>query len=133
MTKRGSSGLSLLLAIDKPKGMTSHDVVNRVRRVFGEKRVGHMGTLDPLASGVLCVAVGPATRLDAFMSGHNKTYVMDIAFGCATTTDDAEGEVISRGEAPSDLLNEQIAREVVASLVGKGKQLPPVYSAVKVD
>lgn len=81
MTKRGSSGLSLLLAIDKPKGMTSHDVVNRVRRVFGEKRVGHMGTLDPLASGVLCVAVGPATRLDAFMSGHNKTYVMDIAFG----------------------------------------------------
>ena len=133
MTKRGSSGLSLLLAIDKPKGMTSHDVVNRVRRVFGEKRVGHMGTLDPLASGVLCVAVGPATRLDAFMSGHNKTYVMDIAFGCATTTDDAEGEVISRGEAPSDLLNEQIAREVVASLVGKGKQLPPVYSAVKVN
>ena len=133
MTKRGSSGLSLLLAIDKPKGMTSHDVVNRVRRVLGEKRVGHMGTLDPLASGVLCVAVGPATRLDAFMSGHNKTYVMDIAFGCATTTDDAEGEVISRGEAPSDLLNEQIAREVVASLVGKGKQLPPVYSAVKVN
>lgn len=133
MAKRGSSGLSLLLAIDKPKGMTSHDVVNRVRRVFGEKRVGHMGTLDPLASGVLCVAVGPATRLDAFMSGHNKTYVMDIAFGCATTTDDAEGEVISRGEAPSDLLNEQIAREVVASLVGKGKQLPPVYSAVKVN
>lgn len=86
MTKRGSSGLSLLLAIDKPKGMTSHDVVNRVRRVFGEKRVKYMGTLDPLASGVLCVAVGPATRLDAFMSGHNKTYVMDIAFGCATTT-----------------------------------------------
>ena len=67
------------------------------------------------------------------MSGHNKTYVMDIAFGCATTTDDAEGEVVSRGEAPSDLLNEQIAREVVASLVGKGKQLPPVYSAVKVN
>lgn len=63
MAKRGSSGLSLLLAIDKPKGMTSHDVVNRVRRVFGEKRVGHMGTLDPLASGVLCVAVGPAYAL----------------------------------------------------------------------
>lgn len=133
MAKRGSSGLSLLLAIDKPKGMTSHDVVNRVRRVFGEKRVGHMGTLDPLASGVLCVAVGPATRLDAFMSGHNKTYVMDIAFGCATTTDDAEGEVISRGDTPSDLSNEQVAREIVASLVGKGKQLPPVYSAVKVN
>lgn len=133
MAKRGSSGLSLLLAIDKPKGMTSHDVVNRVRRVFGEKRVGHMGTLDPLASGVLCVAVGPATRLDAFMSGHNKTYVMDIAFGCATTTDDAEGEVISRGDAPSDLLNVAVAREIVVSLVGKGKQLPPVYSAVKVN
>ena len=132
MAKRGSSGLSLLLAIDKPKGMTSHDVVNRCRKVFGEKRVGHTGTLDPLASGVLCVAVGPATRLDAYLSGHNKTYIMDIAFGCSTTTDDAEGEITTAGPVPDLLFDEEYAHQRVLTLVGAGKQLPPVYSAVKV-
>lgn len=133
MAKRGASGLSLLIAVNKPKGLTSHDVVNRCRRVFDEKRVGHTGTLDPLASGVLCVAVGPATRLDAYLSGHEKTYVMDVAFGCATATDDAEGDVIAMGEVPPEVYEEDYARTVVASLRGAGKQLPPVYSAVKVD
>lgn len=133
MAKRGSSGLSLLLAINKPKGLTSHDVVNRCRRIFNEKRVGHTGTLDPLASGVLCVAVGPATRLDAYLSGHDKTYVMDVAFGCATATDDAEGVVSAAGEIPPEVYEEEYAHTVVASLKGAGKQLPPVYSAVKVD
>lgn len=132
MAKRGSSGLSLLLAIDKPKGMTSHDVVDRCRKVFSERRVGHTGTLDPLAQGALCVAVGPATRLDAYLSGHRKTYTMDIAFGVATSTDDAEGEVIATGEVPVALYEEDYAAQVVAGLVGAGKQLPPVYSAVKV-
>lgn len=132
MAKRGSSGLSFLIAIDKPKGLTSHDVVNRCRRAFSEKRVGHTGTLDPLASGVLCVAVGPATRLDAYLSGHNKTYTMDIAFGCATATDDAEGAVISQGEVPDEVFEESYAAQIVSTLKGAGKQLPPVYSAVKV-
>jgi tRNA pseudouridine55 synthase len=132
MAKRGSSGLSFLLAIDKPKGLTSHDVVNRCRRLFGEKRIGHTGTLDPLASGILCVAVGPAARLDAFLSSHNKTYTMDVAFGCATATDDAEGEVVASGNIPPEVFEETYARTIVASLVGAGKQLPPVYSAVKV-
>lgn len=132
MAKRGASGLSLMLALEKPRGLTSHDVVNRCRRVLGEKRIGHTGTLDPLASGVLCVAVGPATRLDAYLSGHAKTYVMDIAFGCSTTTDDAEGEVTTCGDIPDCLYSESYARDVVASLKGAGKQLPPVYSAVKV-
>ncbi|WP_251197989.1 tRNA pseudouridine(55) synthase TruB [Anaerotardibacter muris] len=132
MAKRGASGLSLMLALEKPKGLTSHDVVNRCRRVLGEKRIGHTGTLDPLASGVLCVAVGPATRLDAYLSGHAKTYVMDIAFGCSTTTDDAEGEVTTSGEIPECLYSQAYAQDVIASLKGPGKQLPPVYSAVKV-
>lgn len=132
MAKRGSSGLSLLLAIDKPKGLTSHDVVDRCRRVFGEKRVGHTGTLDPLASGVLCVAVGPAARLDAYLSGHDKTYTMDVAFGVATATDDAEGDVVASGDIPPEVFEESYARSVVESLKGAGKQLPPVYSAVKV-
>jgi tRNA pseudouridine55 synthase len=132
MAKRGLSGLSLLLAINKPKGLTSHDVVNRVRRVLNEKRVGHTGTLDPLASGVLCVAVGPAARLDAYLGSHNKTYVMDIAFGCSTETDDAEGSIIHSGEIPEKLYSFDYAQEVVAGLVGAGNQIPPVYSAVKV-
>lgn len=132
MVKRGSSGLSLLLAIDKPKGLTSHDVVDRCRKVFGEKRVGHTGTLDPLASGVLCIGVGPATRLDAYLSGHDKTYMMDIAFGCATATDDAEGDVVASGDIPSEVFEESYACTISASLKGAGKQLPPVYSAVKV-
>lgn len=132
MAKRGSSGESLMLAIDKPKGLSSHDVVNRCRRVFGEKRIGHTGTLDPLASGLLCIAVGPATRLDAYLSGHAKTYEMDIAFGVATTTDDAEGEVINSGKVSEQLYDPVFASLTIGGLVGAGKQLPPVYSAIKV-
>ena len=88
--KRGTTDLSLMVAVDKPSGMTSHDVVNRVRRIFGERRVGHTGTLDPLASGVLPVCIGPATRLDHYLVGHDKSYVVSIVFGAATDTDDAE-------------------------------------------
>jgi tRNA pseudouridine55 synthase len=73
--RRGASGLSGILIVDKPAGITSHDVVNAVRRATGEQRVGHAGTLDPLATGVLVVLVGPATRLEPYLSGHDKTYV----------------------------------------------------------
>ena len=90
MAKRGSSGLSLVVGVNKPAGMTSHDVVNRVRRVFGERRCGHMGTLDPQATGALAVGVGPATRLDPFMTAHDKIYEFTVVFGIATETDDAE-------------------------------------------
>ena len=79
--KRGESGLSLVVGVDKSSGMTSHDVVNRCRRIFGEKRVGHTGTLDPLASGVLPICIGPATRLGAYLTGHDKAYRATIAFG----------------------------------------------------
>ena len=87
--KRGQSGISCLVGVDKPRGMSSHDVVNACRRIFGERRVGHTGTLDPLATGALCICVGPATRLDAYMTNHDKTYDVRIAFGVATDTDDA--------------------------------------------
>ena len=87
--KRGDSGLSLVVGVNKPAGMSSHDVVNRCRRIFGERRVGHTGTLDPMATGVLPLCVGPATRLDAYLVGHDKHYRVRIAFGAATTTDDA--------------------------------------------
>lgn len=133
MAKRGSSGLSLVLGIDKPVGMSSHDVVNRVRRLLGERRVGHTGTLDPLASGVLVVCVGPAARLDAYLTGHDKTYRVRVVFGTATSTDDAEGETIKTAPVSNELYDESFARAKVAALVGKSKQLPPVYSAIKVD
>lgn len=130
--RRGDSGLSLVVGVDKPSGMTSHDVVNRCRRIFGERRVGHAGTLDPLASGVLAVCVGPATRLDAYLAGHDKRYEVRIAFGAATDTDDADGEVTRTAPVPDELLDPFFATAFVASLVGRHKQLPPVYSAVKV-
>ncbi len=132
MAKRGTTDLSLMVAVDKPSGMTSHDVINRVRRIFGERRVGHTGTLDPLASGVLPVCIGPATRLDNYLVGHAKSYVVSVIFGAATDTDDAEGEVIRTGDVPEEVFDPFFASTFVASLVGKAKQLPPVYSAIKV-
>ncbi len=131
--KRGSSGLSLVVGIDKPAGVTSHDVVNRVRRIFEEKRVGHAGTLDPLASGVLPVLVGPATRLSDHLMGHDKAYRVRIAFGQGTTTDDAEGEVIRCHATPSNLLDKDFARKFLKSIIGPQNQLPPSYSAIKVN
>ncbi|HIW75098.1 MULTISPECIES: tRNA pseudouridine(55) synthase TruB [Gordonibacter] len=131
--KRGSSGLSLVVGVNKPAGMTSHDVVNRCRRIFDERRVGHTGTLDPMATGVLPICVGPATRLDAYLTGHDKRYRVRIAFGAATTTDDAEGDIIRTGEVPACVLDPAFATSFVEGLVGARKQLPPAYSAIKVE
>lgn len=129
--KRGESGLCLVLGVDKPTGMSSHDVVNACRNAFGERRVGHTGTLDPLASGALAVCVGPATRLDAFMVGHDKTYDVRISFGAATDTDDALGEVIRTAPVPAQVCDEDFAKSVLARFLGPQKQMPPAYSAIK--
>ncbi len=131
--KRGESGLSLVVAINKPEGLSSHDVVNRCRRVFGERRCGHTGTLDPLATGVLPVCVGPATRLDRFMVGHDKSYRVRIAFGCETTTDDVAGEVSATASIPSFARDPEFARDYVERMVGTHLQVPPQYSAIKVN
>lgn len=130
--KRGASGLCLVVGVDKPSGMSSHDVVNRCRRIFGERRVGHTGTLDPLASGVLPICIGSATRLDAYMTAHDKRYVVDVVFGSATDTDDCDGETIRTADVSDQLFSFDFATEFVATLVGPHKQLPPVYSAIKV-
>ena len=131
--KRGSSGLSLVAAVDKPLGLTSHDVVARCRRIFGEKRVGHTGTLDPLASGVLPVCVGPATRLASYLTAEDKLYEVAIAFGASTDTDDAQGTVLHRGSVPELLEDEEFAQTLLHGLLGRSMQLPPVYSAIKVN
>ena len=131
--KRGQSGLSLVVGVKKPVGMSSHDVVNRCRRIFGEKRVGHTGTLDPLASGVLPILIGPATRLDAYMVGHDKEYLVGIRFGWETNTDDGEGQATRTAAAPPHLDDEEFAARYLESLVGTHEQVPPAYSAIKVN
>src|SRR5215211_3700141 len=123
-----------LLIIDKPAGWTSHDVVARVRRVLKEKRVGHTGTLDPFATGVLVLLVGRATRLAQFLSGAEKEYEATVRLGYATTTGDLTGE---RRESPSAgetaLDCAAVTRErletALAPLRGEIEQVPPMYSA----
>lgn len=131
--KRGSSGLSLVVGIDKPRGISSHDVVNRVRRVFSERRVGHTGTLDPLATGVLPICVGPATRLDTYLTGHDKRYLATMCFGFETTTDDSEGHPTTTGSVHAVLDDESFASSYIEGLIGEHVQTPPQYSAVKID
>lgn len=131
--KRSSSGLNCLLALDKPYGLTSHDVVGKARRLLGERRIGHAGTLDPAATGVLVLGVGQATRLMGMLTLDDKRYEACIAFGAETATDDAEGEVVRTAEVPERLAEEAVAAAVVASLVGPCEQVPPAYSAISVD
>ncbi|MGH3744436.1 MAG: tRNA pseudouridine(55) synthase TruB [Mycobacteriales bacterium] len=124
------SGPEGLLVVDKPSGRTSHDVVARVRRLAGTRRVGHAGTLDPLATGVLVVGLGRATRLLGHLALHDKDYDAGITLGVTTRTDDAEGEVLARSDAPWTV---EGARAAMASLTGEISQAPPAYSAIKID
>ncbi len=117
------------LNIDKPLGITSHDVVARVRRVFGIKKVGHAGTLDPLATGVLIVCVGAATRLSEYVMHQTKAYRAQVKLGEATTTDDAEGEVTQATDAAH--ITQQDVEALLLTFTGDIEQLPPMYSAVK--
>lgn len=131
--KRGASGLSLVIGVDKPSGMTSHDVVIACRRIFGERRVGHTGTLDPLATGVLPICIGPAARLDQYLVGHDKSYVARIAFGASTDTLDALGAIVERDQVPPSVSDARVARACLANMVGFQMQIPPKYSAIKVQ
>ena len=124
--------MNALLAVNKPLGMSSHDVVNRVRRAVGERRVGHAGTLDPAASGVLVVGIGQATKLLGMLTLDRKSYRARIEFGSQTDTDDAEGEVIKRADVPAELCDAAFAEATLAALVGEHDQVPPAYSAVSV-
>ncbi|MCD8315823.1 MAG: tRNA pseudouridine(55) synthase TruB [Eggerthellaceae bacterium] len=130
--RRNSSGLSFVAAIDKPYGMTSHDVINGCRKALGESRIGHAGTLDPFATGVLVVCIGPAARLNQYISCDNKSYEARIVFGRATDTDDCTGNVTFEGKPSEELFEEGFATEFLKTLTGPQKQLPPVYSAIKV-
>jgi tRNA pseudouridine55 synthase len=122
-----SSGL---VVVDKPGGMTSHDVVARVRRLAGTRKVGHAGTLDPMATGVLVLGLNRATRLLGHLTLTDKRYAATIRLGVSTTTDDAEGEVTAT--APTDALTAEAVRKALASFVGELDQVPSAVSAIKV-
>ena len=119
-----------LLVIDKPGGMTSHDVVHRVRRITGERSIGHLGTLDPMATGVLPLLLGQFTRLAQYFSSVEKRYTGTIRFGYATDTYDAEGEIV--GECVEPVLTLEQARAAAARFHGKMDQMPPLFSAKKI-
>ena len=120
-----------LVIVDKPGGMTSHDVVARIRRLAGTRRVGHAGTLDPMATGVLVVGVEKATRLLGYLTLTEKQYDATIRLGQSTSTDDAEGEITFAASA-EDVSAETLAT-AVTSLTGEIAQVPPAVSAIKVD
>ncbi|WP_183099040.1 tRNA pseudouridine(55) synthase TruB [Nocardioides pelophilus] len=120
-----------LVVVDKPAGMTSHDVVARVRRAVGTRKVGHAGTLDPMATGVLVLGVERATRLLGHLMLTEKTYSATVRLGAATTTDDAEGDVTATTSAAH--LTEDDVRTALAAFEGEIEQVPSTVSAIKVD
>ncbi|MFE5410059.1 tRNA pseudouridine(55) synthase TruB [Microbacterium sp. NPDC056569] len=120
-----------ILLVDKPGGITSHDVVARARRALGTRKIGHAGTLDPMATGLLVLGVEGATRLLTFVVGLDKTYEATIRLGVSTDTDDAEGAVIAETDAAS--LDSVAITAGVAGLSGRISQVPSTYSAIKVD
>jgi len=119
-----------LLVLDKPQGWTSHDVVARVRRLTHERRVGHAGTLDPMATGVLVLGIGQGTRVLAYLTDSRKSYQAVVRLGQTTTTYDADGELIS--EASIDSVSRESIDAALDRYRGAFEQLPPIYSAIKV-
>ena len=120
-----------ILLVDKPRGLTSHDVVARVRRILHEKKVGHAGTLDPMATGLLVLGVGPSTRLLRFAQAETKRYVGVVKFGVATDSLDADGTTTEEREVP--LLSTDAVDAATESMIGTQLQTPPMVSAIKVD
>ena len=119
-----------ILNVYKPKGITSHDVVSFARKKLKMKRIGHTGTLDPLATGVLPVLVGNATKLSDIIMADEKKYIAHVVLGITTDTDDTTGEVI---EKKTVSVTEEQLNEVIKDFVGEIEQIPPMYSAIKVD
>jgi len=124
------NAISGVLVVDKPVGMTSHDVVQIVRRGTNIRRAGHTGTLDPRASGVLVILIGPAVRLSEYVSASDKRYQAVVRLGAATDTYDADGRILST--SPVDKITEDLFEEALQGFVGEIEQVPPPYSAVKI-
>ncbi|MBI5947178.1 MAG: tRNA pseudouridine(55) synthase TruB [Chloroflexi bacterium] len=125
-----AAGPEGILLVDKPAGWTSHDAVAKLRRLTGQRRIGHTGTLDPMATGLLVVCLGRATRLVEYMAGHDKRYTGEITLGVSTDTDDAEGTVTA--ERPVPQFSDDDLADLARPFTGTILQRPPAYSAVKV-
>ena len=125
-----------IIIIDKPKGFTSHDVVGKLRRILNMKKIGHTGTLDPNATGVLPICLGVATKASNYLIEHDKIYEVELKLGEQTDTGDAEGNVINVGAhicaQNVDIQKEEIDN-ILQSFLGKQQQIPPMYSAIKID
>jgi tRNA pseudouridine55 synthase len=117
-----------VLIIDKPAGMTSHDVVSEVKKILGVKKAGHTGTLDPMVTGVLPICLNEATKLAGFLTGEDKEYLATMLLGVKTDTLDIEGKIISQSD---NFVTEEEIRAAVTQMLGTIKQVPPAYSAVK--
>jgi tRNA pseudouridine55 synthase len=127
----GSPGTGGILLLDKPQGPTSHDLVARTRRALGTRKVGHAGTLDPMATGLLLLGVDSSTRLLTYLVGLDKEYTATIRLGRSTTTDDAEGEVLADADASG--VTDAALTTAIGALTGEIAQVPSTFSAIKVD
>ncbi|MBE7146041.1 tRNA pseudouridine(55) synthase TruB [Bacillus mycoides] len=121
-----------VVLLHKPKGMTSHDCVFKLRKILHEKRIGHTGTLDPDVTGVLPICVGRATKIAQFLTSETKTYEGEVTLGFSTTTEDASGEVVEKQDVHRVITRKEV-EEVLAELTGTIEQMPPMFSAVKVN
>jgi tRNA pseudouridine55 synthase len=120
-----------VLLVDKPKGLTSHDVVYHLRRKLGMKKIGHAGTLDPMATGLLIMLIGKATRISQYLMSTDKVYEGEATLGVVTDSQDAEGEIMETRPVPE--LSEAAVREAMKGFLGDQYQTPPMHSAIKVD
>jgi tRNA pseudouridine55 synthase len=130
MSLKPAKEMEGVLLVDKPTGMTSHDVVYRLRRKLGMQRIGHAGTLDPMATGLLIMLVGKATRISQYLISLDKGYDGEITLGVTTNSQDAEGEVMETRPVPA--LTEAQVREAMLGFLGDQYQIPPMFSAVKI-
>ena len=122
-----------IIVINKPAGYTSHDVVAKVKKILKIKKVGHTGTLDPNATGVLPLLLNDGTKLSKYLINHNKEYEVTLKLGIKTDTLDGEGKILEKINVDEKILEEENVKEVLENFIGKQKQVPPMYSAIKVN
>jgi tRNA pseudouridine55 synthase len=122
-----------ILVVNKPLGKTSFDMVAQTRREFHTKKVGHIGTLDPMASGVLPILIGNCTKLSDYLMDHDKDYVAIIKLGQSTNTGDQEGEIVEEKDIDENIFEENKIEETLNSFLGESEQIPPMYSAIKIN
>lgn len=121
-----------IIVINKPKGYTSHDIVYKVKKIFN-KKVGHTGTLDPMAEGVLPILIGKGTQVSKYLINHDKKYIVKLQLGIKTDSGDSEGKIIEEKQVDIKTLNKENIIQILKSFIGKQEQIPPIYSAIKVN